>query len=761
MTLTKRALWLVGTGAVFLLALTADARANEPNQAEVTVGGFIDVNGQTEIPRGLFGVHAFRLTEQAVEEYGIECIRQIHYSPNPSCTAIGRDGKVKDLYKKLSVVIDCPGDRYAPPSVLKTKDYEEKFRRIGQAYARKCKDANWPGYAEFWNEPYLNWASRSHGSGRNVYHPKWYETEGRTAGGKVTIKGWDKPLEHLRWRKHWAKGEDGKLYYGVEIPEGLKPGDTFRGHSPKSWYFTNRKEQTFTVVEQWGIWDPTQVGFWSGRQNRDFYLWMFLPYAKAIKETNPKVQVLGGWDFGFSHGDWKAFTELYVPVIDQAHKYMDGVTEHHYGINSRWVPVWYEVACAYSVSKYDKWLKGYNTETAGHLDPAVHGTGGGEKRTGLSKEWGTATYLLRDVLELIYHSPAKSGSRTSHHVGHGEKTALKFLKNLRGRLIRTASDDRDVWTVASLNEETGELVVVVFNNAKDARHVKLTVCAPEGTRLKNARVGELGNDPDSGRLAIREKDWEIAGGNAATLAGTIGGRQAKKFVFSLTGKARKNAGWKRKQFFAKEGPLVNVKPGMNRRFTITMPPAFAAGAEKAVLRLVLEGAIEEAKPMLNGQEVKIDARPFVMDLPVDPANLKATNVLELSSKAEEGKGFRVVTASLIVDQQQNWRPPRQASRCGREADRTYSRCVCWRYSLGLSPVSFWKTALNRLAERNPLAAATSLTVMSVRERYCLPSSIRTRWISSRGVWPVIFLKRFSSDRRDTWAASMTSLTLMG
>ncbi len=633
--------------------LTEEDEKAIASSVKVEVGGFIEVNGQSEIPRGLFGVHAFKLTEEAVEEYGIECIRQIHFSPSSACAAIGRDGQVKPLYRKLSVVIDCPGDRYAPPSVLKTKNYEEKFRRIGEAYAKKCKDANWPGYAEFWNEPYLNWASRSHGSGRNVYHPKWYETEGRTAGGKVTIKGWDKPLEHLRWRNRWAKGEDGKIYYGVKIPADLKPGDTFRGHSPKSWYFTNRKEQTFTVVEQWGIWDPTQVGFWSGRQNRDFYLWMFLPYAKAIKETNPKVQVLGGWDFGFSHGGWKAFTELYAPVIDKAHKYMDGVTEHHYGINSRWVPVWYEVACAYSMSKYDKWLKGYNTETAGYLDPAVHGTGGGEKRTGLAKEWGTATYLLRDVLELIYHSPAKSGSRTSHHVGHGEKTALTFLKELRGPMLRTTSDDRDVWPVASYNSQTGKLVVMVFNNAKDQRRIDLTIPAPEGTRFERIVRGDLRKHPKSGRLAVRTEMVPIADNQTATLSGTIPGRQAIRLVFDVEGTVKTAPRWTRRQFFAKEGPLVNVKPGCVERLTMKVPPAFVAGAEKAVLRLVLEGAIEEAQPMLNGQRVKLDARPFVMDLPVDPANLKATNVLELSSKAKEGRGFRVVTASLIVDRQQN------------------------------------------------------------------------------------------------------------
>jgi hypothetical protein len=651
---TNRTSLVAAVLAGLILSVSSVAGAAAPAvtaapEAQVAVGGFIEVNGQSEIPRGLFGVHAFRLTEEAIEEYGIECIRQIHFSPSAACVAI-KNGEVRPLYKKLSVVIDCPGDRYAPPSVLKTKNFREKFRRIGEAYAKKCEDANWTGYAEFWNEPYLNWASRSHGAGRNVYNPKWYETEGRKAGGKVTIKGWDKPLEHLRWRKLWAKGEDGKIYYGVAIPKGLDPGDTFRGHSPKSWYFTNRKEQTFMVVEQWGIWDPTQVGFWSGRQNRDFYLWMFLPYAKAIKETNPNVQVIGGWDFGFSHGDWKVFTELYAPVIDQAHKYMDGVTDHHYGINSRWVPVWYEVACAYSMSKYDKWLKGYNTECAGYLDPAVHGLAGGEKRKGLAKEWGTATYLLRDVLELIHRAPAKSGSRTSHHVGHGEKIALKFLKNLRGPMLRTSSNNRDVWPVASVNAKTGELVVVVFNNVKDARQVNLTVEAPRGTSFKPGVEAALARHPETGRLGIHTNELAVDNDSPVTLSAVVGGRQARKFVFRLSGKPNTEVEWKRQQFFAREGPLVKVRPGANARFTMDMPADAAADAKRAVLRLVLEGSIEEAQPVLNGQAVEIDARRFLMDLPVDPGVLKKTNVLELKAPHGKDKGYRVVTASLIVDQ---------------------------------------------------------------------------------------------------------------
>ncbi len=617
-------------GVLLPLALLAwTAMAAEPVEV-IVPGTTMVVNGQAEIATGLMGVHAYKLTAERIEEYGIECIRQIHFSPSSAVAAIGKDGQVKPLFRKLSVVIDCPGDRYHPPTVLSKKDYEAFFTRIGTQYGLKCKQAGWPGIVEFWNEPYLNWASRSHGSGRNVYNPKWYKTEGRTDGGKVTIKGWDEPLEHLRWRKHWAKGEDGKIYYGVAIPEGLDPGDTFRGHSPRSWYFTNRKEQTFTVVEQWGIWDPTQVGFWSGRQNRAFYLWMFKPFAKAVKAANPDVKVIGGWDFGLSGGDWAVWRELYKPVIDQTHPWLDGITDHHYGVNSRMVPLWYEVACAYSVNKYGKWLKGYNTECGGKLDPAVHGQA--RNVSGTSE----GTYALRDIMELLYHCPAKSGSRTAHHPDKGVLGTLAFLKPLRGKLLVCNSSDPDIWPVAAVQDD--RVTLVAFNNARAQRTLQLALTAPAGTEF---RTGQYGLDHDSPDGTIKPL------GRTARLGVDLPALRAVRLVLKLDKAARPAKPVTRKQFFAAGEPLVDIPAGQEKDLTVEIPATTVSQARGAQVKLLLQGVDgDELSVRLNGRKLAMPSRNFTTVLAIEPGWLQAENTLRFHGGQS---GYRVVVASLLVD----------------------------------------------------------------------------------------------------------------
>ncbi|MFW6061275.1 MAG: hypothetical protein ACOC93_00550 [Planctomycetota bacterium] len=613
-----------------MLCLAAASVAVAQPAVSVGVSGKpMRVNGQSEIAAGLMGVHAFKLTEENVETYGIDCIRQIHFSPSSAVSAI-KDGEVKPLYEKLALAIDCPGDRYHPPTVLQNQNYKEFFTRIGTEYARKCNEAGWPGWVEFWNEPYLNWASRSHGAGRNVYNPKWYETEGRKHGGKVTIKGWDEPLEHLRWRKYWAEGEDGKIYYGVDIPQGLEVGDTFRGHSPKDWYFTNREEQTFTVVEHWGLEDPTQVGYWSGRQNRDFYLWMFLPFAQAVKSTNPDVTVLAGWDFGLSGGDWAVWRELYKPLLDEGHEYIDGITDHHYGVNSRWVPMWYEVACAYNVTRHGKWIKGYNTECGGKLDPAVYG----EAKNVMGTSEGT--YALRDIMELLYHAPGKAGSRTAHHPDEGVLNTLKFLKDLRGRLVACDSSDPDIWPVAAINGK--KLVLVVFNNARESRQIEMTLTAPEATEFVNSRGGM---DHDQQTETVETP------GRTMKIAGELPSLQARKVVLDLSAKPSLEPAVTRKQFFASPGPLVDISAGQSKDFTVDVPADQLDGAQKAWLKLSLQNVEDGVVGVeLNGQKVDVPSRNFTTLIPVDASRIQQSNTLTFSGGEN---GYRVCVASLVVE----------------------------------------------------------------------------------------------------------------
>jgi len=652
---------------VVLTALAATHAVAEQPAALVSVDPvYLNVNGQREAPVGLLGVHAFKITQETREQYGIEAYRGIHFGPGSSCLAIGKDSKIKPQFKGMPVVIDCQGDRYARPTVLDKKDFADYFARIGRDYAQKCKDAGHDGIAEFWNEPYLNWSSRSYGDNRaSVYSPKWYKTEGRVDGGRVTIKGWDEPLEHLRWRRYWAAGEPymkknkktgklekkpGKIFYGVEVPEGLEPGDKFKGQSPSNWYWTDRTPQTFTVVEHWNVYDASAKHWWSGPQNLQFYMWMFEPWAKAIKETNPDIRIIAGFDFGLSHGDWDVFRTLITPLIDNYGPMLEGITDHRYGVNSRWAPMWYETIAHYGKLKHDTWIRGYNTECGGKLDPAVYGLEAlkDEAKDKVSADAAAATYLLRDVIELMHHCPAKAGSRTTHHPRKGgELFALQFLKPLRGDMLRSHSNDPDLWTIASL--KGNRVVLVVFNDAEKERDVRLYV-TPPGKAKATAQLRTIEADATEQSLVIRETPVTVESGKVDTTV-RMPGRTAAMLIVPLTAVAEQIPVVVRTQHFAREGVLLDQTANAPVKMTVPLTKKQIANADRARIKLLLENLGEgDYDYKLNGvKRVADPLRPFTNIRYFDPSLLEGTNTIEVVPP--EGSGtFRVVSASIEIDQ---------------------------------------------------------------------------------------------------------------
>ncbi|MCC5828621.1 MAG: hypothetical protein JJU36_04160 [Phycisphaeraceae bacterium] len=663
-----RALGLtLAVASCFLLLgfkLGPSARADQPAPPPAVVvvdGQRIDINGQIEIPRGLFGVHSARHDPETAREWGIDCFRGIFFGPGSNSRVLDGEGNIRDTYRDMPVVIDCQGDRYQVATLLTDPNFRQFYDRIGREYAqRTLAHPERTFYAEFWNEPYLNWASRSHGSARNHYHPRFYDETKAKDGGPVTIKGWDEPLEHLRWRKHWAKGEDGRIYYGVAIPDGLKPGDTFRGRSPADWYFTNRQEQTFTVVEQWGIEDPTQVSFWSGKQNYQFYMWMFKPWAKAIRQVNPDVQIIAGWDFGYHHGDWAVWRQLLQPMLDEAIDYIDGICEHHYGINPRMVTVWYEMATAYTVSRHDKWIRSFNTECGPGQDPAVHGVQALEEREpdAVRAAAGRASYMLRDVLELAYHSPAKVGSRTTHQPREqGEGQAFRLLRELRGPMVRTISDDPDIWAVSGINND--RLVVMAINNSSQERAVNFHVAAPDRATFKPGTIATIGAAREGGerRLAVLESPQD-AGGRQVELSTTLARHQAVRYVLPLENARPVRDGQpqiQRRQFFAKEGVLNDVANDKPLTLTIPVPETGRSRADRAWLQIAFERVVDrEVRLTLNGQEIELPAgRNFTLRLPIDPERIEAQNTLRFTRDPSGARGdrdaYRIVMASILTD----------------------------------------------------------------------------------------------------------------
>ncbi|TVR16173.1 MAG: hypothetical protein EA401_01820 [Planctomycetota bacterium] len=629
---------------------------------EVRVDGeFLSVNGQAEVPLGLFGTHAVSLSPERVAEYGIECTREIHFNPGAGTRRLTRDGP-HPVLSNLPVVIDCQGDRYRIPNILTDPNYAEHMADIGRRYAENVKGHDWQAYVEFWNEPYLNWAERSRGGRGTTYDEKYYKEEGRVDGGRVTLKWMDEPLEHFRWQRKWAAydrertdrktGEttiQQRIEWGVPVPEGLEIGDTFTGRG--QYYWSDRTEREYTVVEAWNVVDINARGWWSGPQNYWFYAQMFEPWARAIRETNPDVIIIAGWDFNLAAGGWAVWEQLTKPLIDAFPELIDGIAEHHYGIYTRQVGTWYEVACAYANAMHGTWVKGYNTECDGQHDPAVHGlpeqTQG--DRDAMVEQKAQAIYHIRDIVELAARIPGKAGSRTAHHADRkpGVMAALKFLRDIRGRLLRTQTSHPDLWAVTGVQDQ--RLTVMLFNDSRTAMTVPLAITPPAGTTITAGYASRLVPDAAGEQLIESEEALTISDGTCTDTV-TIAGKAELKLVFTLDG-TPDSAGptrW-RSQTFAREGVLHHVNPGEELTLTVPVAPEHLASADQAHLLLALEGSSgDEVQLSVNGSPVTVPKRNLLVEVPVELEQLAEENTLVFSVGAE-GNGYRVLSASVKID----------------------------------------------------------------------------------------------------------------
>ncbi|MFP4106568.1 MAG: hypothetical protein ACLFVU_10820 [Phycisphaerae bacterium] len=637
---------VIAAAIITIALLSPAAIAEEAVQAKVT-GEFIDINGHTKIPVGLFGVHAMKdLDARTIEDWGIEMTRVIHWNPGGGPTIPTEGGKLEGL----EMVIDCQGDRYCPATVLTDPDYKAFFTRKGKEFARKCEQAGWTGWTEFWNEPYLNWASKS----RINYQSKFYDASNATEGGPVTIKGQDEPVEHLRWRsKLRAVSKRGEVHDNLKLPEGAKPGDTFEAADKRAKHHYQRVKQTFTVKKVWEVYDPTQVSWFSGKQNLEYYMWMFLPYAKAVKETNPDVQVIGGWGFHIYMSGWSAWRELYKPMIDRSIKYLDGVHEHHYGSDPRATAASYQVVLAYGMSVYDKWLHCYNTETSGKADPQMPGVTQKQLAdAGLKNAAAAHVYSLRDIMQMLARCPDVAASRAAHsprssHWGAGgDEMTFKLLKDLRGRLVRVVSPDPELWIVAAVNDD--QLVIAAFNDSRSEKLMDLSAAMPKGTRAgERMTFTRVQPDLKAGKLELKTEQNPAATGDAKAAVKcrtNLTGKSGLTIRIPLTGKPAAGVQVRRTQHFAK-GVLDSVKPGSPVTKTVKIPAGKLKNADAAGLKLVLMGAAG-AKLQLNGKTIALPSRSWINEIEIAPNLLRDTNTLQFTA-AE--KPWTLGMCSIVID----------------------------------------------------------------------------------------------------------------
>ncbi len=602
-------------------------------------GQFRIVNGAETVPAGLFGVHATALTPETAADWGVEMVRTMDQKPNGKPVIPGENAKVPE---GIGMVVECFYDRYQPALMLTDRSWQENLKKLARNYATNARGTGRTHTVEFWNEPYLNWAKKP---GVN-YDGELYEPG--KEGQAMTIKGEKKPLNSLVWSEQLvavdaATGKVDYLASSYALPlvwKGeLKEGDEYIFRETKICRMETRP---------WGR-DPGQKSWFSGPQNSEFYRQMFVPFAKTLKESNSDVQLVGGWGFHINQDNWVAWPVLFKPLIDESIQWLDGINEHHYGGDTRMVAGTYEVVSAYAQTEHGKRLKFYNTEAGGALDPErpdVPAAPNFQANAG-SALFGAFTYMVRDVLHLIDICPDKAVARASHMADkNGDRFALKFLKDLRGRLLAVDSGVPKVWTVASMRDH--ELCVIAFNDNAQAKTFPLRVEAPAGWRITSGFVEEPERADD--QIKFQSESVPVSDG---VFEGTIdlAGKSAKKWIFECVkvpgaGRPRQRV---ETQFFA-PGIINRLSPSSPVELEIKIPPDALKTGASAQLKIVQEGWNPDCVFLLNGQEIKLEIINSWTHLQsVDLALLQPVNSLVFRTRSE--KPTTIGAASIVVTSQ--------------------------------------------------------------------------------------------------------------
>ncbi len=634
--------------------------AGKPATVLVT-GDELSINGQTEIPRGLFGVHNMPLSEEVVADWGIDSIRTINFSPGSKpLVATGMvastNAKGKTIWSgfpaSTKVLIECFWDRYQPAVQMTRPDWKDYLTALGRGYGEQAATTGKTHYVEFWNEPYLNWATRP---GVNLLG-YYYDQTDAAPGKPMRLKATGEIIPDLVWDRQVYVALKPKSLVLDQWASGTIPHDGKDGETVKLRAFPG----SITLIDGatveisgprilrkvWIGKDLTQKHYWSGAVNLRFYIDMYKAFAAAVKEANPQVQLAAGWGFNLFNDNWGCWESLVRPTIDAVHPWMDALHEHHYGGDTRMVAASYEVAYAYTLSRYGKRLKFWNTEAGGHLDPEQPGVSKpANEGDPLLRATAAMTYMLRDIIHMLAFLPDKAFARAAHHPQEngGDEIAFRMLKPLRGTLLATSSSDPRLWSVAS--REGNRLCVALFNDRRETRRLRMEIKPPAGLHVTAGR--RLGSRTairqvtgptgiiDQPYLQLSEERLGDVGPGPCFVDLELGGTSGTVLDFELAGTASTTSVRRWTQQVSSD--VLQVVPAKGTiTSTITLPAAELAVAQDARLRLVLSHAPGSLQCRLNGRPVALPGdTSWIIDMPLDPKTLRAANTVELSNSSDQ------------------------------------------------------------------------------------------------------------------------------
>ena len=420
----------------------------------------------------------------------------------------------------------------------------------------------------------------------------------------------------------------------------------------------------------WRVVDDTAISYWSAKGNGFIYDSMMQVIGKAMKETFSGMKVFAGWGFRWNENHWGAWDLLYRDTIDRNIGWIDGIHEHHYQGEPIAMQGTYEVACAYGVTKYGKWLYSMNTETNDLLDSPARGRVDSDEKRRLSCDYRVMVYNMRDCLYSVLQCPDKAFGRTMiHYQRYPRATPVTWgmMKDLRGRLVATDSADRDVWCVASVDgtdpqamppQPGGQtLVVFVLNDHIHPRKVSLDVHAPDGTRFTGGSIERNTVDWNSFDLALQATDAEVAAGATKLhFDFELPGKLAWKVSLPLDKPITDKDQVRRRQFFSPD-LLKQVRRDQPLATGVSLDPDVLKAAKRAWLRLVIEDVARgEAVVSVNGEAAKPVPPAYTADnvtqivrVPLDVASLAPANSVRFTVAPGNHAGYRVDMTSIVLE----------------------------------------------------------------------------------------------------------------
>lgn len=627
--------------------------AEEPLLIRVT-GQALVVNGVGTLSPGLFGVHHCEIPQERWAEIGISGLREI---VNGMPKEVARPGPTAP--GAVDHVVTCFFDRYRPAHVLsEPKTWQKTLHDLGRDYGRRIADLGPQAHVEFWNEPYLNWATKP---AVNL-DPRYYETAGIQAGDRAVIRGLTEPTEFLVWRpgKYWVPADPtttalhetyvavGNCFYRMK---DLPPGETweYRGK-------THRVIETLVPYDTSLAARPASQRWYSGRQFGIWYEAMLRAFGSGLRETAPQAQLIAGWGFHLHQGDgqrsWIPWESLFKPLIDSSIDLIDGIHEHHYGGDTRVVGGAYETVNAYSTVVHGKALACYNTEAGANFDPQRpdaqrNGTERWFARFGSPQRQQAMMayhYLVRDIIFMAALLPDKARSRAahaSHDTSGGDELGFRQLRQLRGLLLVCEGADADLWAVATRPQAEG-MTVVMWNDRSEPRSVRLDATAPADTTIVGGVLTHL-IIADATAPTLIEEDLSVG-----PQIFTIPPRQAVAIHYRLLPRVRPSPIIQvlRQQVHA-DRILVEVTAQTSESMRVRVPASLLATATRAWVQVVANSNQDgEVGLHIDGQLVTLPPGQWIIRQEIPTALLAEQMTWQFSARR---RGFSVWSASILVD----------------------------------------------------------------------------------------------------------------